>query len=289
MEANNNHSKERVSAAASFGALDDTASLRTTSEDDAKKKPRPAIIRCWNDQDVSRIIKDLPETVEFYLGCHEERAPKKFSFIKALLCHFSAYYRALLMSGFKESKQDILIIDLQLIDAYSLDTWLRSGRLDFRGSDRTSRCSALVRLYKFADYHDIPALRRTIMLQLAPPDITWSHCTTLDHWELGNILFELPTSSPFYRWMVENWAFCPHKANVDNTMRLNKNIPEEFRRLVQNNRIIGPGFGGSRCCHNPCDYHEHESLEEWKRTCHLVDKDLPKPDPSTYRKPSRRP
>jgi hypothetical protein len=52
MEANNNHSEERVSAATSFGALDDTASLRTTPEVDAKKKPRPAIIRCWNDQDV---------------------------------------------------------------------------------------------------------------------------------------------------------------------------------------------------------------------------------------------
>lgn len=143
-------------------------------------------------------------------------------------------------------------------------------------------------LYSFADYYDIPALRRTIISELA--------IGYRKPFAIAALAVELPSSSPLYRFFVDTYV--PHERfSGTHYERLTK----EFLYLMYRGVINKSGDKPCRCCHNPCDYHEHDDEEEWENSesypvdwdaldlsfqtaCHLIDPDMPKPDPSTYRK-----
>ncbi|KAH0361366.1 hypothetical protein KCU65_g8749, partial [Aureobasidium melanogenum] len=233
----------------------------------------------------SHIRTPIPSSIRKVESDQEE-----FPINKGLLCQFSAYFRALLHGGFAESTQKSLDIDLQPSDMRVFTVWLSSGWL-YSWNDchfHVPLNSVLVRLYTFADYYDIPALRRAIMLRFASPYEWERSYIRVSEWQLGNCLAELPTNSPFYRWLVEHWAHC-NSARLGRKMRQNEDIPQELRDLVYDRTKDGFGSRPCKCCNNPCDFHEHESEEEWKTTCYFLNKRVRKPDPSTYRKPSEWP
>lgn len=176
------------------------------------------------------------------------------------------------MGGFIESTQKILDIDLQPSDAGVFSTWLSSGKLYCRRNlhPYVLGNSMLVRLYTFADYYDIPALRRAIMLKIASPYECERLDTHISEWQVENCLAELPTTSPLYQWMVEHWAHC-NTGRLGRNMRPNEEIPEEFRDLVLNRRSNNLDGRSCKCCRNPCDDHEHESKEEWVKSRISVD------------------
>jgi hypothetical protein len=86
---------------------------------------------------------------------------------KALLSHLSSYYKAAFNSNFSESTQEVFAIELFSADLCAVKSWMHDGILPAqrKGSEGFD-FEQLVRLYVFADYHDFPALRRTIMSML---------------------------------------------------------------------------------------------------------------------------
>lgn len=198
--------------------------------------------------------------------CPESNDQEEFPINKGLLSQFSAYFRAVFMGGFAESTQDSLDINLRPNDAWVFSRWLSSGKLYCRDLyPYAPGNTVLVRLYAFADYHDIPALRRTIMLEFASPYEWKRFDTRISERQVGSCLAELPTTSPFYLWLVEHWAHC-NGARLGRKMRQNEDIPLEMRDLALDRTTKGFGSRPCKCCHNPCDFHEHENEEDSKRS-----------------------
>ncbi|KEQ61164.1 uncharacterized protein M437DRAFT_19938, partial [Aureobasidium melanogenum CBS 110374] len=81
---------------------------------------------------------------------------------KSLLCHFSAYFRALFLGGFAKNTQENFSFNLQPLDAQIFERWLGCGILH-TWNDGQPCFGTLLRLYVFADYYDLPALRHAIM------------------------------------------------------------------------------------------------------------------------------
>lgn len=219
----------------------------------------------------SQIMGNSSKIIIIRATCLESKDQEEFPINKGLLCQFSAYFRAVIMGEFAESKQKSLDINLRPDDMRVFTRWLGSGKLCSQDGVPSYRPdnSVLLRLYTFADYYDIPALRRAIMLRFASP-YEWERSgIRVSEWQLGKCLAELPTTSTFYVWLVEHWAHC-HSARLGPKMRQNEDVPQEIRDLVYNRTIDGFGSRPCKCCHNPCDFHEHESEEEWKRSTTLL-------------------
>jgi hypothetical protein len=87
-----------------------------------------------------------------------------FSVHKALLTHFSLYFRAAFNGGFKEAAQDT--VDIPDFSHYVVGLLLRfcyTGQLD---AD-TIADSDLIKLYLLADQYDFPAIRRASIKRIA--------------------------------------------------------------------------------------------------------------------------
>lgn len=182
---------------------------------------------------------------------------------KALLSRLSTYYKAIFHSGFSESTQKIFDMDICAEDMHAFRTWLRDGRLTFRW-DRLS-LEQFVRLYVFADYYDIPALRRTIMTALVLDKYGNAAQYRLLTDKIGDYLSQLPPTSPLFQWLGMVWArhldayhYSAHQYQLANEM------PEDLRRLVYSIRSQPRASRPCKCCYRPCDFHEHESEQEWE-------------------------
>lgn len=182
---------------------------------------------------------------------------------KALLIRFSPYYRAVFLGGFEDKSQEIFVMDISLEDMIIFKKWMYHGELvsDVDNADYQQ----LIRLYVIADYHDFPALRRAIMSLLVLHNQK-NHGYRVPHLSLlEDCLSQLPQTSTLYRWLVATWA--EHIDDLEvygaDTQHLWHAMPVDFRLLVFSSyRYIGP----CNCCHNPCNFHEHESEEEWERS-----------------------
>jgi hypothetical protein len=86
---------------------------------------------------------------------------------KALLGHLSSYYKAAFDNRFAETTQETFTVDLQPCDLLAFKSWIHNGVLapQYKGPGGFE-FRQLIRLYVSADYHDFPALRRTIMSML---------------------------------------------------------------------------------------------------------------------------
>jgi len=182
---------------------------------------------------------------------------------KALLSRLSTYYKAAFHSGFSESAQNIFDMDICAEDMHSSKTWLRDGRLTLRWDKLT--LEQIIRLYIFADYYDFPALRRTIMTKLVLDKYGDRANTRLLTYKVEGYLSELPPASPLYQWLAMVWArHVDAHSYSSQAYRLENETPEEFRNLVHSIRSGGPLPRVCKCCCRPCDYHEHESEQEWE-------------------------
>lgn len=182
---------------------------------------------------------------------------------KALLSRFSTYYKAVFHSGFSESAQKIFDMDICAEDMHAFRTWLRDGRLTFRWDKLT--LEQIIRLYVFADYYDFPALRRTIMTKLVLDKYGEKAQYRLLTYKFEGYLSQLPPASPLYQWLAMVWA-CHVEASPYSSQdyRLEHETPEEFLNLVHGIRRVGRLPRVCKCCYRPCDYHEHESEQEWE-------------------------
>ncbi|KAH0398486.1 hypothetical protein KCU89_g7190, partial [Aureobasidium melanogenum] len=259
MDADTAASRRQETTYESDSVLEDIGLLFKDSMD----KPT---IRCWNEAEICEIIHDNHETVQLMSRGGAYTA----TFNRRLLIRLSPYFRALLEGGFKESVMDVLSLDASVNQMRMFEQWVCTGDFDVP----KAQPSQTMRIYMFADYHDIPALRRTIMSKLVmkkgkPWAFAWA-----------GLAVELPSSSPMYKFLVETYVqHTEHPTNGNYEM-----LTKEFLYKMFLGVATKSGDKPCKCCHNPCDFHDHDSEKEWEKTCHLIHPEFPKPDPSTYRK-----
>lgn len=174
---------------------------------------------------------------------------------KELLCYFSPYYAAALHGQFAESRQVIFDVDLTGNQLHVLINWVHTGKLDLLDWDREDR----IRLYIFADFTDILALRRQIV----------THRDIMEKYrEIGVVLSSLPSTSPLRMRIADHYA--NHWVPADDIHDSDEVLDIASRREFDNDvvqskdRAKNRGHAGCSCCGNPCRYHEHVSEEEWK-------------------------
>jgi len=234
-----------------------------------------SIIRRNADFPERQIRKDNAETVRIRIPHPGLLGEALIDLNKALLSRLSTYYKAAFHSGFSESAQKIFDMDICAEDMHSFKTWLRDGRLTFRWDKLT--LEQIIRLYIFADYYDFPALRRTIMTKLVLDKYGDRANTRLLTYKVEGYLSELPPASPLYQWLAMVWAHHVDAHSYSSqAYRLENETPEEFRNLVHSIRSSGTLPRVCKCCYRPCDYHEHESEQEWE-TSECISRVMPGP------------
>ncbi|KAG9662125.1 hypothetical protein KCU64_g2140, partial [Aureobasidium melanogenum] len=244
-----------------------------------------ATMLCWNKETVRKIISHFPQTVKVRVSHPFLTDGYTFDINKALLIRFSPYYRAVFLGGFSDKDQEIFVMGISPEDMHAFKRWVYDGELELDLESHDDAYRQLIRLYVFADYYDFPTLRRAIMSLLVRNNKE-HHSYRVPHLPLlEDCLSQLPQTSPLYRWLFKTWV--EHIGDVEvygaGTQYLWNEMPMEFRLLFFDSyHHTGILSEPCSCCHNACDYHEHESEEEWRRTCHTLGKNLHKPPPRTY-------
>lgn len=111
----------------------------------------------------------------------------------------------------------------------------------------------MIGLYLFADYYDVPALRRTIISELV--------MGYRKPFAIAALAVELPSSSPLYKFLVDTYVQHEYYAKSHY-----KKLPREFLYLFYLGVVTKHRDKPCRCCHSPCDYHEHDDEEEWENS-----------------------
>ncbi|KAH0170534.1 hypothetical protein KCU67_g2595, partial [Aureobasidium melanogenum] len=118
---------------------------------------------CWNKETVSRIISGFPQTVEVRVSHPLLKDECVLDINKALLVRFSPYYRAVFPGGLSDKDQEIFVMEISPEDMHAFKRWLYDGELELDLESHDDAYRQLIRLYVFADYYDLPALRRAVM------------------------------------------------------------------------------------------------------------------------------
>ncbi|CAD0100286.1 unnamed protein product [Aureobasidium mustum] len=191
MDTDDTASREQETAHESDTALKDIRVLFKDSLD----KP---IIRCWNEAEVCEIIHDNHETVQLVSLENDVDGNRYTATInKRLLTRFSPYFKALLEGGFSERTKKVLSIDYKDFFLQSLQDRLCTGELSILEKYPHFKTG----FYLFADFYNIPALRRVIMSAAV------AH--TYDKpWHPINAAraVALPPSLPLYKFLVETYV-----------------------------------------------------------------------------------
>lgn len=180
---------------------------------------------------------------------------------KELLCYFSPYYHAALHGRFAEARQKIFEVDLTGKQLHVFINWVQTGRLELHSWDREDR----VKLYIFADFVDILALRRQILTE---PDRMEKYR------EVGVVISSLPSTSPFRMRIADHYAMHwePEDDKHDPVDVLDVTLHREFLGDIEKSVIRAKAMklAGCPCCGNPCRYHEHVSEEEWRASMYVL-------------------
>lgn len=203
-------------------------------------------------------------------------APFKALVHKDLLCFYSPYHRAALKGEFAEAKQDFLTLDLPATQARRFVSWL------YIGFFLPKEFTALYALYVFGDQTENMALCRFVMsklVQIGRGKNANDHRLSLTTIEASmKTLNMLPTTSPLFRYIVDNLVnHWDANQLFDKKMCGSYDIPKEALFQIMSglaskpvplvNVSSGPVFVARSkcpCCQHQCNYHDHESMEEWK-------------------------
>ncbi|KAI4718790.1 hypothetical protein E4T48_05055 [Aureobasidium sp. EXF-10727] len=183
-----------------------------------------------------------------------------------LLCLFSPYYQAALKGEFSEAGKKTLDVELDFMAGRMLVGWLYSGRFTCVGG-----WESLFSLYVFADKTDMLALRRAIMTVIL--DVTKRPKRMPSFLQVSLALESLPSTSPLYRWILARYVhhWMPKYETPDTE------LPNEFlmewlkAAAVRTCEVQLGSCSDCPCCRlDACDFHEHESIEEWKSSKDFV-------------------
>ncbi|KAI5204563.1 hypothetical protein E4T39_03514 [Aureobasidium subglaciale] len=208
----------------------------------------------WSRQTVDHFKNKSPDCIQFRSVQGELQSTNK-----ALLCYYSTYYAAALDGQFAEAHQKVFDVELSDKQLKVFVDWIYAGQLELLAWEREDR----LMLYIFADFTDNLAFRRRIMTESARME---------RYREVGLALSSLPSKSPYCQRIIDHYA--KHWRPEDDKCDAIKNIPEIvvhgdffYEVLVRQSSVKGVKLESCICCSNVCNYHEHESEEEWRATC----------------------
>jgi len=185
---------------------------------------------------------------------------------KELLCFFSPYYSAALNGKFLEAQKDQFKVDLSGEQLQSFATWIYTGKCDL-----SDRWAPYIYLYVFADQVDIIALRRDILRWLVR-----SRDTLADYSSTRLILRNVTQHSQLYKWMLDSYVAhwdpscdatdpCMLNSDKDPDHLLANFIYQILKGIAVRDKAHNPAnLSDCSCCNKICEYHEHESKEEWE-------------------------
>lgn len=158
--------------------------------------------------------------------------------------------------GFSESTKNVLPLDSYPYELRIFEEWVSTGIVTF-----TSKwfCDWMS-LYVFADYYDLPAFGRDIMSFLVE-----QRDKSQLFFFIGTYLDYVPSSSPLYRFCVE---VCVHHLDCDRNFGRGgyEKLPKEFMWDVITGLSNKSANKPCPCCHKHCDFHKHDSEEEWQKS-----------------------
>ncbi|KAI4762066.1 hypothetical protein E4T52_05709 [Aureobasidium sp. EXF-3400] len=200
-------------------------------------------------------ITKSPKTIE--LVSKEDQVV--VSVHKKLLCFFSSYYHAALNGKFLEAHKKRFEVDLSGEHLQGFTRWLYTGE---------AMEDALVELYIFADRVDIMALRRDVISELAKKSL---RC----YGDVNLALLNLTHNLPLRRFLLDSYIAhwqpyfdgcdqCVLDDDTDADHQLANFIYQVMKGIAIRKMVDPPNCS---CCHDICQYHEHESKEEWRATC----------------------
>jgi hypothetical protein len=201
---------------------------------------------------------------------------------KDLLCVYSPYFTAALKGEFIEAKQDNLILELDYEQTKLFVGWLYSGRL---GDDYSSYSPYIYELYVFADKTNNIALRRSIMdFQVGVSQLQCPREADVYSYGVRQVFHQLPESSGLRAFLMklmlqECWEDLEDDPDldltdnevayvVDSILDVRGLFPTDVvlelialftKSHAQGNAALGPDAYS-------CEYHEHESEEEWSNS-----------------------
>lgn len=186
-----------------------------------------------------------------------------------LLCHFSPYYRVAIEGEFQEKGKDFFDVDAGRKALRMATTWMYTGKIvNIGDEDKHPSVPALIALYVFADSYNFLALRRDLMSSLA--DMYRGKVPLYQ--EVTSAYDSLPSNSPLCRRMVAcyvfHWSIGDDEESQEEEDR--DSAPSTFLSAVMAGREMQRDRNSNRkhntecdCCVYVCEYHEHESDEEW--------------------------
>ncbi|CAD0111387.1 unnamed protein product [Aureobasidium uvarum] len=156
-----------------------------------------------------------------------------------------------------------LVLELDSECCYLLIGWLYTGQ---RTTSKL-RWDLLFNLYVFADKTDMLALRRHIMTVIR----TWRTHSQPPLFEDATIALEsLPPFSPSYRWLLDLYThhWMPDYRAPEDVLP-NGFLMAWIKRAAARTCVVKrEACADCPCCEAAlCDFHEHESIGEWKLTC----------------------
>ncbi|THW27686.1 hypothetical protein D6D22_10742 [Aureobasidium pullulans] len=186
-----------------------------------------------------------------------------------LLCFFSPYHRAALKGVFLEAQHNTVILEMDPVCCDIFVKWRYTGCVP--NDDPWALCQ----LYILADQNENLALRRAILTQIVNVDFA----PDLNDSNTAAVVSSLPENSALTRYLLDRTSY--HQRAE--TIQIHTDMPVEFvetlKELIKKPRHW---LDDCPCCNKPCNYHEHNIVEDWKLSC-AESGSYPMPEPAYLR------
>lgn len=199
---------------------------------------------------------------------------QKIAVHKALLCHFSKYFKAALNGSFAEAQSSLAPIETSTKVFGVVLCWLYSGKMPEHGDeDLLLLNERLAETYVFADKYDLLALRRAALDASKVCGRTFFFANYN-----GPICGSLPSNSPYSVRLA--FSYVHHLIAKGGTKGDTKDISDMWLRRLEvlpqallaaivlgktkqsAARLLGTPIKPCPCCNDMCRFHEHESEDE---------------------------
>jgi hypothetical protein len=216
---------------------------------------------------------------------------KRFVVHESLLTHFSKFFRAALLGGFKEASDKIVplhhqcprIFELfvhwlyyqQFPDAYFHDdpAIIELFQDQIRVPKKYSSIDTLIKLHVFGDEYDVKALMKDTLDELFHQVVSTTRDVYMPPSSIDYAFEHLGPSAPMCRQLVSLTCYLDKEEHKDSVDTQSITSLDFFRMAFEKYRVcdaVNPDFPGANLF-DPrlCDEHEHKSLREaescWKQ------------------------
>ncbi|KAG9522941.1 Metallo-dependent hydrolase, partial [Aureobasidium melanogenum] len=219
------------------------------------------------------MMVDHPEMI--ILKSKHKKNPQPFLFNKAVLCHYSTYFKKTFNGSWRETNETELIVDVSQRALRLFHSWLPTGCIHTDFDPDT-----ILKLYVYGEYIGCVALRRAVISHLQKVSKTSDGSINIVSYQSleDNKIWTKYEHTGMYRFIVDTFAFHWHHEMDGSPAEADFDIPGRIPIQFAYNQLVirskyqhaigrGIGVGDCRCCSSACKYHEHPNDEERLATC----------------------